>query len=112
MWKNHIKELRKGRGLSQNKLAREIGTSNQQVSYLETGQRRLTDVWLLRLAEALECHPADLLDGGPNRITPRERALVSIFRRLSEEQKTAFFKAVSSLVSQSGPPAVKGRRRR
>ena len=112
MRKNHIRELRKGRGLSQNELARKIGTSNQQVSYLETGRRRLTDIWMLRLAEALECHPADLLNGGPERVTRRERMLVDIFRGLSEEQKTAFFKVASALAQLSKPHAVKRRRGR
>ncbi|MEK7244720.1 MAG: helix-turn-helix transcriptional regulator [Pseudomonadota bacterium] len=109
MRKNHIKELRKGRGWSQNELARNIGTSNQQVSYLETGQRRLTDVWMLRLAAALGCHPADLLEYGPERVTRRERMLVNIFRGLSEEQKTAFFKVASALAQLSNPLAVKKR---
>ena len=111
MRKNHIRELRKGRGLSQNELARKIGTSNQQVSYLETGQRRLTDVWMLRLAAALECHPVDLF-GGPEQVTRRERMLVNIFRGLSEEQKTAFFKVASALAQLSNPLAVKKRRGR
>ena len=112
MRKNHIKELRKGRGFSQNELARKIGTSNQQVSYLETGRRRLTDDWMLRLAEALGCHPADLLNGGPERASRRERMLITIFRGLSEEQKSAFFKAAYALAQPSKPLAVKKRRNR
>jgi hypothetical protein len=37
---------------------------------------------------------------------------VSIFRRLSEEQKTALFKAASALAQPSKPLAVKKRRSR
>jgi transcriptional regulator with XRE-family HTH domain len=112
MRKNRIKELRRGRGWSQNELARKIGTSNQQVSYLETGRRRLTDVWMLRLADALECHPAHLLDCEPERLSPREHALVNVFRGLSEEQKTVFLRAISSLARPPDPPAAKRRRSR
>jgi transcriptional regulator with XRE-family HTH domain len=97
MPKNHIKDLRQGRGWSQSKLAYSVGTSTQQISYLELGRRRLTDVWIFRLSRALECHPADLLDIEARQLTPREHALLSIFRKLGEEQKTVFLKAASAL---------------
>jgi hypothetical protein len=42
-------------------LADRVGTSKGQIDKLEKGQRRLTIDWLNRLAQALECHPVDLL---------------------------------------------------
>ncbi|MEE8226919.1 MAG: helix-turn-helix transcriptional regulator, partial [Kiloniellales bacterium] len=61
---NRIRELRKARGLTLKRMAELLGTSNQQISHLEKGRRRLTLEWMERIAEALECHPSDLLIGG------------------------------------------------
>lgn len=58
---NYIKEIRLARELSQEDLAEKLGTRYQQISYLELGKRRLTWEWMLRLADALECHPLDLV---------------------------------------------------
>ena len=58
---NRILEIRKQIGLSQQELAKRIGTTGQQVGHLESGRRKLTQDWMERLAEGLECVPADLL---------------------------------------------------
>ena len=68
---NRIQALRKEKGLSQQALAKRIGTSGQQVGNLEAGRRKLTQDWMERLAAGLDCGPAELfgsLDtpvGGP-----------------------------------------------
>jgi transcriptional regulator with XRE-family HTH domain len=95
--KNRIRELRKARGLTLKELARRVDTSNQQISHLETGKRRLTVGWLERIATALDCHPLELLDEGLHLRNERERALVELYRGLSEEQQDAFFEAVAAL---------------
>jgi transcriptional regulator with XRE-family HTH domain len=59
--KNNIKKLREELGWSQEKLARAVGTSGPQINRLEKSQRRLTQEWMIRLADALGCHPSDLL---------------------------------------------------
>lgn len=64
---NRIREMRKKRGLTLERLAERVGTNNQQISRLETGQRRLTVEWLTRLATALDCLREDLL---PEEETP------------------------------------------
>ena len=56
---NRIRTLRKQNGLSQQELARRIGTSGQQVGNLEAGRRKLTQDWMERLAAGLDCDPAD-----------------------------------------------------
>ena len=72
---NRIQHLRKQSGLSQQDLAERVGTTNQQISYLESGSRKLTQEWMLRLATGLGCGPADLIANAPfspaysNRIT-------------------------------------------
>ncbi len=69
---NRIRDLRKQNGLSQQELAQRIGTTGQQVGHLEAGRRKLTQNWMERLAQGLDCGPADLL--GPAAVsepTPR-----------------------------------------
>ncbi|WP_297022434.1 helix-turn-helix domain-containing protein [Thalassospira sp.] len=94
---NRIKKKRKARGLTLKQLAEIVGVSNQQISHLENGRRRLSVEWLLRIAEALECQPSDLLvePGKPH--DARERAIIELFRELSEEQQEAFMQAVTAL---------------
>lgn len=53
--------------------------------------------WVDRLAEALECHPFDLLDAPPQAKSERERALLELFRGMSDEQQDAFFQATAAL---------------
>ncbi|SOC24567.1 helix-turn-helix domain-containing protein [Thalassospira xiamenensis] len=94
---NRIKERRKARGLTLKQLAELIGASNQQISHLENGRRRLSVEWMHRIAEALECQPSDLLvePGKPHDV--RERAIIELFREMSEEQQEAFMQAMTAL---------------
>lgn len=58
---NKIKELRKKKGLTQEALASKINCTTSQVIKLERGERRLSDVWLDRLAPALDATRAEIL---------------------------------------------------
>lgn len=58
---NVIATMRHRRGLSLQQLADRIGCAKSQLSKLENGHRRLDDVWLQRIAEALQMTPNDLL---------------------------------------------------
>ena len=58
---NRIKELRSRAGLSQDDLAKKVGTSRQQIARLEDGDRRLTVGWMQRVAKALGVEPSDLI---------------------------------------------------
>lgn len=58
---NRIRVLRKNKGLSLEELAELVGTSYGQISHLEKETRGLTVTWMRRIALALECRPADLL---------------------------------------------------
>ncbi len=66
---SRLRQLREAQGLTPGQLAARVGTSRQQISYLELGQRRLTTDWLVRLAEALGCHPwtivSEIVTPGP-----------------------------------------------
>lgn len=94
---NRIAELRRARGLTLKALAERVGTTNQQISHLEKGRRRLTMEWMERIAAALECHPFELVSEDTQIQDERERVLVELFRGLSEEQKDAYLKATSAL---------------
>ena len=62
---NRIRAMRKRRGLTLQELAERIRpqpTTPQTIGRLETGARTVSLDWLLKLAEALDCHIADLLD--------------------------------------------------
>jgi len=58
---NRIKEFRKAMRLSQEALAHRIGTTRSQLVKLERGERRLSDVWLEKLAPALGVSQGALL---------------------------------------------------
>lgn len=59
---NNIKKFRTLRGLSLQKLADMIGTSNQMIHLLENEKRKLTIDWLNKLASALRVEITDLLN--------------------------------------------------
>jgi transcriptional regulator with XRE-family HTH domain len=71
----HLRELRTKRGLTQAQLADTARTSTPFISQLERGVTTPTLGMLLRLAEALECRPSELIkifDRGPH-VSPRSR---------------------------------------
>ena len=71
----HLRELRTKRGLTQAQLADKARTSTPFISQLERGVTTPTLGMLLRLAEALECLPSELIkifDRGPH-LSPKSR---------------------------------------
>jgi transcriptional regulator with XRE-family HTH domain len=58
----NIRRIRKEQGLTAKEFAVLIGTSPPQLTRLETGQRRLTVIWLNRIAKGLDVTINDLLD--------------------------------------------------
>lgn len=96
---NRIKELREEIGLTQDQVAAAAGTTFQQIARLETGQRRLTDDWMRRIAPVLGVAPSALLsDESPNvvqiaqepkkvRLRPDEVLLVAFWRKLDVGEK-------------------------
>lgn len=68
--KNNLKRLRTERGLTQEALADKIGTNAGQIHKLESGHRRLSDVWISKLVSALHCSPAELFGEASQRNIP------------------------------------------
>lgn len=58
---NQLKRLRKAVGLTQAELADKIGTTRSQLVKLERGERRMSDVWLKKLAPALGVSQGEIL---------------------------------------------------
>lgn len=60
--RNRIAKWRNERGLTQEELAELVSAHYTTINRLENGKQGLTQKWITKLAEALEVHPADLLD--------------------------------------------------
>lgn len=60
--------LRRARGWSQERLALESGLARSYLGGVERGQRNIAILNILRLAEALECPPSELLKLDPYQV--------------------------------------------
>lgn len=92
--KTRIREMRRQRGMTLQQLAESIRpepTTPQTIGRLETGVRTVSLDWLVRIADALDCHVSDLLDmperpemellgtvGPQGKVTPSEEELVEL----------------------------------
>jgi transcriptional regulator with XRE-family HTH domain len=63
--RHFIREWRKHRGYTQERLAEMVGVSDGAISQLERGDTSYTQPMLEALAEALMCEPADLIIRNP-----------------------------------------------
>ena len=54
--------------MSQDHLGEMVETKGNVIGLLESGERRLSDIWLKKLASALGTSPGFLLDHDPNHI--------------------------------------------
>lgn len=64
--KTHIREWRKHRGLTLERLSDRIGVTPGALSQLERGDVGYTQPMLEALADALSCQPADLISRPPD----------------------------------------------
>ncbi len=79
---NRLRELRKAQGLTMEALAGRTNTTASQINKLEKGDRRLTDEWMHRLAQALDCNAADLIiERGTGGVSP---AVAAVGRKHSQ----------------------------
>jgi transcriptional regulator with XRE-family HTH domain len=58
-----VRDMRHDRSISQEELAAIAGVNRTYIGMVERGEKNVTIVTLLRLAEALGARPADLLEG-------------------------------------------------
>ena len=108
---NRIRELRKARGWSLAVLgAKCIPTMTAtQIDKREKGITAVTIEDMQRIAQALECHPAELLPLPP--INTEEQALVGLYRGLAEPDRRAVFRVADALAKSPGEDNGKTRRR-
>ena len=90
---NRIAELRKLNNLSQRELASAVGVSDISVSKWENGKSYPTGENLQRLAEVLNCRPADILQDikkepqNSVELTAAEKRLFDTIRELPEDRR-------------------------
>ncbi len=63
---NYLKAWREFRGMSQADLADAVGTNQNMIGYLESGERGLSAKWLRKLAPALKTQPGFILEHDPS----------------------------------------------
>jgi transcriptional regulator with XRE-family HTH domain len=63
---NQIRELRKNKGLSQEQLALQAEVDRSYVGGIERGERNVSFLTLVKIAECLECDVAKITKGIPN----------------------------------------------
>lgn len=95
--KNRVAEIRKLRGLTQDKLAELVGITKQQIWNLEKGRRKLHQEWLIKIAKALNCNIEDLLDKSDAEnikyndefafLSEEEKNLIRTFRKIKENEE-------------------------
>lgn len=86
--KTPLYDLRQKKGLTQKDVADAIGTTANQISRLENGERKLAPEWLERLSKVLNCTKAELLGEEPaETLTPEEKIVLENFRTLSQDKK-------------------------
>ncbi|HOO52310.1 MAG TPA: helix-turn-helix transcriptional regulator [Alphaproteobacteria bacterium] len=99
---NHIKNIRKTKGLTQADLADLAGTTQETIQRLENGKRRLTYDWIKRLSDALGVHPIEITEGPVPDIpkSKEEKEILDTFRELSETEQKLFSSMMKGIISK------------
>lgn len=85
-------------------LAAAVGTTNQQISLLELGKRQLTVAWLVRLAEALACHPWAIIEATHEGLAPAELELAERVRKLGTAKRKKLLNFLAELEAAADTP--------
>lgn len=96
---NNLQAWRTYRGLTQEALAREVGTSANMIQYLETGERGLSLKWLRRLAPALKTTSGHLADHQPDDLDMEAHDLFT--QPMTEDQRRQLI-AVAAAILKTG----------
>ncbi len=80
--RNHIKGLRIARGSILQAMADHVNASNQHLSHLEIGKRRLTVDWIERLATAMVCDPLELLSANVAEVTEQNEQSLTLLEEV------------------------------
>lgn len=89
-----IRDWRKHRGLTQEKLAERVGVSTGAISQLERGDVGYTQPMLEALSEELRCEPSDLITYSPKAVKDLREIWASIPQE-NREQAMKMLRALS-----------------
>lgn len=101
---NRLREWRKAAGLTLERAAEQLGTTNQALSRYERGERSLTVDLLTQIAPVYGCKPADLLPDPDSVISEEERAFLEMLRRLDDNDRRQLLRIGLALAGE--PPAA------
>lgn len=93
---NHLRAWRELRKLTQAELAERVGTTDNVISLLESGERGLSHKWLLKLAPALGTTPGRLLDHDPNDLDSDFLEEAMSVPKERRDEARLFFKALKT----------------
>lgn len=91
--KHFVKEWRKFRNLTQERLAERTPYTPGAISQLETGRTQYTQAMLEALAEALDCQPGDLLSVNPF----KEGDVVDLMRLINDKNRDQAIRVLKAL---------------
>lgn len=94
---NYIRQWRKHRNLTQERLAGLVEMTASSISQIESGKQGYTDQTLAAIAHALNCEAADLLARDP---TKPEYQLWRIINGLNKDQQAQALRVLKALASE------------
>lgn len=94
-----IKELRKKRGLSQERLAELVNIEQNSLSYIETGNNFCSAETLEKLITALKIEPEELFDFGHYKDNQTLLREINLMLNASPEKIPEIYKVVKALLN-------------
>lgn len=104
--KSKIAAIRESKGLSLAQVAMAAGTTKSQVQKLETGSRRLTADWMLRLSKALGVPIIDLLPHvAQTTRSATDDKIFELLKLLHDKDKRIILKIARGLLNETNSAA-------
>lgn len=91
---NHLRAWREFRHLTQAQLAEMVGTTDNVISMLESGDRQLSPKWLYKLAPALKTRAGFLLEFAPE---DADLSILEAIVDLPQESKPQALRVLNAL---------------
>lgn len=91
--KHYVKEWRKFRGLTQERLAERTPFTPGAISQLETGRTQYTQAMIEALSAALDCEPGDLISVNPY----KQGEVVDLMRLINDRNRDQAIRILKAL---------------
>ena len=101
---SRIRELRKGRHLTQTELSEKIGVAQSDLSRMEQGEYKVGLDTLFKILQVFDLKMGEFFGETDTPTDPETRAMVSEFQELSEEARQEVRDFVRFKRLQEGPP--------